>query len=70
MFIHCFLLHLVQPLIVNTPYLSIWSTTNNLTDSWPEQWTGMIKAICGAIRIDGTPYRFMGPSGTLSDVET
>jgi hypothetical protein len=45
---------------VNTPYLSTWSTTDNLFDSWPTHWAGMIKAICGVVSIDGNPYRFMG----------
>ena len=31
--------------------------------SWATHWTGMIKALCGAIRIDGTAYRFMGVGG-------
>ena len=53
----------MQPLIVNTPYTSIWSAYNNLTDGWPTHWTGTIKALCGAIRIDETPYIFMGQPG-------
>jgi hypothetical protein len=49
------------PLVTHDPYFSIWSTNNQLTDDWPRHWTGTIHALAGMARIDGKPYRFMGP---------
>jgi len=50
------------PLIVNNPYLSVWSGTDRLTDSWPKHWTGATMALCGMVHIDGKPYRWCGLS--------
>lgn len=54
------------PLVVNDPYMSVWSMTDKLTDEWPKHWTEKNHGMCGLIRIDGRPYRFMG--GELHDV--
>lgn len=48
------------PLIVVDPFMSVWSITDNLTDSWPTHWTGQNQSMCGMARIDGVAYRFMG----------
>jgi hypothetical protein len=48
------------PLVVCDPYLSVWSMSDALTDSWSEHWTGKDQPLCGIIRIDGVAYRFMG----------
>jgi hypothetical protein len=48
------------PLVVYDPYQSIWSTSDNLFDSWPQHWSGPVMALCGAARIDGVAYRFLG----------
>lgn len=54
------------PLIVHDPFFSIWSSTDNLTDSWPSHWTGRPQAMCGLIRIDGVCYRFMGQNTKMA----
>jgi hypothetical protein len=48
------------PLIAHDPYFSIWSTSNNLSDSESVHWTFNPQPINGVVRIDGKPYRFMG----------
>ena len=48
------------PLVVNDPYMSVWSMSDKLTDEWSKHWTEKNQAMCGLIRIDGQPYRFMG----------
>lgn len=48
------------PLVVVDPFMSVWSITDRLTDSWPTHWTGQNQSMCGLIRIDGVTFRFMG----------
>jgi hypothetical protein len=48
------------PLITHDPYFSIWSATDNLTDSETTHWTGAAQPIAGIARIEGKPFRFMG----------
>ena len=43
--------------------MSVWSMSDNLYDNYPQLWCGVIKALSGAIRVDGKNYRFMGPNG-------
>ena len=48
------------PLVLNDPYLSIWSPYDRLTDGETRLWTDDAKPLEGYLRVDGTTYRFMG----------
>ena len=50
------------PLAVATPYLSAWSRSDLLTDSWPSHWSGATMGMSGMIMVDGTAYRWCGPA--------
>lgn len=49
------------PLVVCDPYFSVWSMSDQLTEEWAKHWTGEQHPMCGLVRIDGKPYRFLGP---------
>lgn len=53
------------PLVTIDPYTSAWSMTDCLYDSQVKHWTGKDFPLIGALRVDGTVYRFMG----VEDVE-
>ena len=57
------------PLVVNDPYMSLWSMADRLTDDWSRHWTGKEQALCGLIMIDNRLYRFMGPMPKRMDAE-
>lgn len=48
------------PLLVRTPYLTVWQTSDNLAGHWEEHWNGSIKALTGLVNIDGKAYVFAG----------
>ena len=48
------------PLIVHDPFMSVWSITDELTQSWPTHWTGKNQSMAGMAHIDGKSWRFMG----------
>jgi len=55
------------PLIAIDPYTSCWSFADRLYDQWPRHWTGTEFALCGMVRVDGRPMRFMGGPEVLAE---
>ena len=55
------------PLVTIDPYTSCWSFADRLYDEWPRHWTGTECALCGLVRVDGKPMRFMGGPEVLAE---
>jgi hypothetical protein len=49
------------PLVTHSPYFSIWSMSDRLTDAPTKHWTGAQHGMCGMIKVEGKNYRFLGP---------
>ena len=50
----------MYPLVTIDPYTSAWSATDRLYDGQVKHWTGKDFPLIGAVKVDGTVYRFMG----------
>ncbi len=48
------------PLVAVDPYFSLWSSGDKLTDEKTKHWSGSNVPMCGIVRIDGKPFRFIG----------
>ena len=48
------------PLLTVDPYFSVWSMGDRLYDTETCHWTGQPQSMYGALRIDGTDWRFLG----------
>lgn len=48
------------PLVTIDPYTSAWSAADNLYDAPVTHWTAKDFPFIGVVKVDGTPYRFMG----------
>ncbi|HTA18204.1 MAG TPA: DUF5127 domain-containing protein [Polyangia bacterium] len=48
------------PLVVRTPYLSLWSGADTPAGVWPTFWNGSTKALTGIARVDGAAFVFLG----------
>ena len=55
------------PLVVNDPYMSVWSLTDTLSEDWTRHWTGKVHSMVGLILIDDQAYGFMGPLKQFND---
>ena len=43
------------PLFTSDPYLSLWSTSDRLTDDHTRHWAGHRQSMCGILTVDGGP---------------
>src|SRR5687768_6232320 len=48
------------PLVTHSPYFSIWSMSDRLTDDTTKHWTGAKHALTATVTIDGKRHRILG----------
>ncbi|MEJ0033407.1 MAG: DUF4964 domain-containing protein [Bacteroidota bacterium] len=48
------------PLVTIDPYTNAWSTNDTLYNGVIKHWTGRPFGLVGALKVDGTTYRFLG----------
>jgi hypothetical protein len=58
------------PLIAHDPTLSIWSTSDDLTETIPKHWTGAVRGSALMARVDGEAYALMGPCHSQRAIQT
>ncbi len=63
------------PIVAHNPYYSLWSSTDDLTESEVHHWTEVPMPLRSMLRVDGQAYRLMGavpaqiPAATQLGVE-
>ena len=57
----------VTPLVLHDPFMSVWSWSDRLTDTWPGHWTGKRQEMSGLACIDGKPWRFLGRTTSMAE---
>ncbi|MDQ2903302.1 MAG: DUF5127 domain-containing protein [Chloroflexota bacterium] len=57
------------PLVVRSPYINVWQTSNAAPGTWSTFWNGNVKALTGIARIDGTAYVFFGAPGGIGTTQ-
>ena len=55
------------PLVAHDPYFSVWSSSDHLTGSTTQHWTGKPNTLVAMVRVDGTSYRVMGDNRRLPE---
>lgn len=46
------------PLVVQSPFASIWASSGVLNAGWTTHWSGAVMALAGLVRVDGVTYRW------------